>query len=277
MNITIFYFSGTGNTWWIADKLKRELDTKNSVKTYSIENELLSNRDEITNIINNSDHIVIGYPVYASKMPSIMEEFVESLPKLKSAIDLTIYCTQAIASGDGANYNIRRFKEKGFVIKQTEHFRMGNNFYLPHLPIAPTRNKKILNRLNAKSMNRLQKLALYINKQEKRVLNVTPPGLLLGVVQRKFYKETITHVQKSLEVDPTSCIKCNICIKNCPGSNISMVNGEITFNKKCIGCVRCYHFCPRNSILIGDKTKNSNKYYRYRGPVKDMKLETIRE
>lgn len=25
----IFYFSGTGNTWWVADKIKKQLDNMN--------------------------------------------------------------------------------------------------------------------------------------------------------------------------------------------------------------------------------------------------------
>ena len=43
MNTVIFYFSGTGNTWWCATKLKRELEhLGTNVEIYSLENKVLA-------------------------------------------------------------------------------------------------------------------------------------------------------------------------------------------------------------------------------------------
>jgi len=57
-----------------------------------------------------------------------------------------------------------------------------------------------------------------------------------------------------LKVDSKKCVKCGICVKQCPNGNISFENGTITFGRGCAACSRCMHICPKNAYEYMDKT-----------------------
>ena len=60
--IIIYYFSGTGNTWWIATTLQSQLKD-HAVDCYSIETLAI---EDLTNQAALADHIILGFPVYGS-------------------------------------------------------------------------------------------------------------------------------------------------------------------------------------------------------------------
>lgn len=272
MNIVIFNFSGTGNTWWVAEQLKNTLDSKNKVESYSIENPIFKDKSNLQRMIEDSDHVVIGYPIYASRMPEPMNSFIDSISPLKTEKSLSVFCTQATASGDGAYYDSKRLREKGFNILQTEHFKMGNNFYIPHLPISPVKSKKHLNQINTRALKKVERLADCIINKQVSLLLPNPFGKALGRVQRHFYDYSIETVNRDLKVVDNRCTKCNLCVKNCPVQNIERTDKGIKFNNNCIGCVRCYNYCPKECILLGDKTVDTKKFYRYKGPIDNLKI-----
>jgi MinD superfamily P-loop ATPase len=57
--------------------------------------------------------------------------------------------------------------------------------------------------------------------------------------------------------------KCNGCetYKNiCPVNNITMVKDKPQFQHKCEQCFVCIHWCPQESIQIGNRTTNRKRY-----------------
>ncbi|MFW9923180.1 MAG: 4Fe-4S dicluster domain-containing protein, partial [Candidatus Thorarchaeota archaeon] len=72
-----------------------------------------------------------------------------------------------------------------------------------------------------------------------------------------------------------SCTQCQVCIKECPNQNISLVDNQIIFDNRCIFCLRCINNCPEESIQIGKLSygkarwhgpKNNYKALRYKTP-----------
>ena len=53
--------------------------------------------------------------------------------------------------------------------------------------------------------------------------------------------------------------------------------GEISFNGKCILCIKCFNLCPVNVVLITSKSMNEEKYRRYKGPSRDIKPVEYRQ
>ena len=77
MKISIFYFSGTGNTWWVTQKIKEIFEEKgHKVEIYSIERKDLNWEKLIPSLINDSQLIGVGFPVYGSRIPFIMRDWV---------------------------------------------------------------------------------------------------------------------------------------------------------------------------------------------------------
>ncbi len=61
MKATIFYFSGTGNTWFVAESLRKGLFVRGiDVEAMSIEDSKFEDGSEVTRLVTESDHIIIG-------------------------------------------------------------------------------------------------------------------------------------------------------------------------------------------------------------------------
>lgn len=71
----LYYFSGTGNTKWVADTLKKHF------RNNKIDLELL-NIEKVDEVKRNQfDFLIIGSPVYAEIEPKIVDDFLNKLPK----------------------------------------------------------------------------------------------------------------------------------------------------------------------------------------------------
>jgi ferredoxin len=58
-------------------------------------------------------------------------------------------------------------------------------------------------------------------------------------------------MQRQPRVDITLCIRCGLCIQNCPQGAISMTyEGPWIDSRKCKSCGQCIEICPRGAIRI---------------------------
>ncbi len=114
----ILYFSGTGNSRYIANLFSQ----KTGAKSHSIEAKI-----DFKNIIKENDTIAFCYPIYGSCVPRIMREFVSRNIELLKDKKLIIFCTQLMFSGDGARI-FTDLLPKGYgEVIYAEHFNMPNN------------------------------------------------------------------------------------------------------------------------------------------------------
>ena len=57
-----------------------------------------------------------------------------------------------------------------------------------------------------------------------------------------------------LEIDSSKCIKCKLCIKNCP---VDAIDGNFNIDaEKCTRCNSCFDVCPKNAIFRTDLEEN---------------------
>ena len=50
-------------------------------------------------------------------------------------------------------------------------------------------------------------------------------------------------------IDENRCIRCGICVNECPVNAIRMKNGKAVIDmKKCIRCKRCHDVCPQKAV-----------------------------
>ena len=72
MNVNIYYFSGTKNTFKVAETLRSELEALGA-------NALLFNLEHHPSF-TPADSLVIAYPVWGFGAPKIVTDFVKRLP-----------------------------------------------------------------------------------------------------------------------------------------------------------------------------------------------------
>lgn len=264
MDVCIFYFSGTGNTWWVSNKLVEELKNKGrTANAYSIE---MLDREQTLELMENSSAVIFGYPVYGAYLPGPMKEFLDDLPEPSKNKAAGIFCTQMKASGDGAWFYHKVLEDKGFDIKWTFHFLMPNNISLRIFPLPYSVESTKLNKIFDKCEVKIENAADSIAMNTPSLTGNGILSLLIGLTQRPAYKHYTKRPFKSpYKVNPEKCVNCMRCIQICPEGNIKLVDGKIEFGDNCTFCMRCYNYCPKTAISAygfahGDKKKP------YRGP-----------
>lgn len=272
-SIIIYYFSGTGNTWWIANTLQQQLiEHGHQVKCYSIET---LTTEDVMKQVNAAEHIILGFPVYGSTAPRPMMDFIQRFPAATNRQSISIFATQAMASGDSAYHIGQLFARKGYELKQTKHFIMMNNFHIPKFRFYRPKNDYRLDKLLQKTLPKVGGFAEEISNDHKHIRGVNAVCHLLGDLQRSHIDKVISLVSKEFKVDTARCIKCGKCQRICPTQNIEMCQDTYQFGNKCTVCLRCYSQCPTSAILIGEGTKNEHKYPRYKGPGKHFNVNVL--
>ena len=283
MNIVIFYFSGTGNTWWTLSELKRELEKlNNSVEMYSLENPDLKKEGFIPDKIEKADHVVLGYPIYGSALPKNMREFVKDLPKISTAKNFSALCTQAAFSGDGNWYFKKDIETKGYKFLQSFQINFTTNFNVAIFPFSlskPAEGVKLERKKN-KVAKKIKKMAKKVVNNERYIEGRRFYQILLGRIQRSLFLFREKKYSKYFKFSKDRCTKCKLCVQTCPTENLVLDESKdlnLIRKNNCILCFRCYNFCPALAINFGKNIKDPTKYKRFTGPVKNLKISDIRK
>lgn len=234
----IFFFSGTGNTWWVADKMKKELDAKGiNADTVSV--------DSLTPQkagwwIKSADLVIFGWPVHGSDMPEPMKRFVDSLPVVEKGKHIHVFCTQSFLSGDGAWHYHRHFEDKGLIIDSAGHFIMPSN---KSGGGSERRFTAIMERCGISAERYVERLL-----SGKARIRGKHSGAL-GALQRAPFKLYIKRAGSRARIVAGRCSGCGLCAPLCPEQNIKM-DGKAAMLGRCALCMRCVAFCPENAIAI---------------------------
>jgi len=93
MKILILQFSGTGNTYFVAQMLKKTLIAKeHKVDCYPIEK-----IDNVNELLPKYDVLGIGFPIYGSDMPVIVKDLVDKINQNEGKKAFA-FCTQMMYS-----------------------------------------------------------------------------------------------------------------------------------------------------------------------------------
>lgn len=269
----IFYFSGTGNTWWAADKLRGFLMQQgHEVGMHPIE---CLSYDDVTRQVQESDHIIIGFAVAGSTAHPNMRRFVKDFPSSAVKKPVSVFGTHALASGDSAWHMGSMLVDKGYTLKHAVHFRMMNNFHVPRYRFTKPRNDERLDKLLNRAQKKVEALANAILMDKPIIRGNHLLGHLVGGFQRSGIDTVIRSLNQDFGVDDDRCADCEKCVRICPVHNIHKANGTYHFGSSCVLCMRCYHQCPQSAIYIGETSLDERKFPRYRGPGKDFRIEDI--
>lgn len=244
------YFSGTGNTKWIADRFKISFNEKgHKLDLFNIEEEESLN-------LKNYDFIIIGTPVHAETQPKIVDDFIKNLPKSKNNMKCIVYSTQGALKAAAAHIIKKKLTEKNYNIIITEMFKISNNYYFA-FGVKPNTNviEENLKRAEKKVISDVEYfLKTDVPKGKISIIRIGA-GDILGKTFRKF----LPRMSRNL-TSTEMCTKCGLCLRNCPKGNITFQNGQAVFHSNCILCMRCIHICPINGVRYnGKKVEQTQK------------------
>jgi ferredoxin len=243
MRGAIVYFSGTGNTEFVAKLFKNKFSEK-GIDCGLFE---ISKKKSLS---SDYDFYVFGSPIYAEVFPDYFMDWVKDKVQDGHGKKCIIFSTQAAETGSGADELAKILKKKGFEVAIQDSITMPNNYYVVAFRKPTNEEAEILKQ---KAKERVDELVEKFLAGEKVIRKVSNLRRIFGKLSYKaFYKLTSNWAQKRLSVNYDLCVKCGKCAKNCPTGNIAM-RDEITFANKCISCQKCIHKCPVNAFLYKGK------------------------
>jgi len=230
----MLYFSGTGNSKYIAELFSESMN----ISCYSIEEDV-----NFKDIITSEEIIGFCYPIYYSRIPKILREFVHQHMNSLKDKKIIIFCTQQILSGDGTRAFTDLF-DKGYIqVIYTEHFFMPSNIF----PII-TNQEKIARYVN-NSKQKMQHVCQDIKtgKIKKRGFNIVSRAL--GLLQAPLILPCERKASNSIRVTE-DCTKCGLCVSICPMNNFTIESNVVKHNHNCTICSRCVNKCPNKAIKV---------------------------
>jgi len=245
----MLFFSGTGNSKYIAELFCRKINTVPVSQCHSIEENV-----DFGKLISSYETIGFCYPIYGSRVPRIMREFAGKYIEFLKDKKIIIFCTQWIFSGDGARVFTDMFAHNYVNVIYAEHFFMPNN--VNNLSFLPIANEKKIKKYLMRAESKMQIVCNNINNgiTKKRGFNIFSRflGLFQGVFMSVWEKKALDLVRVSNECtcSDASAMKCSLCVSICPMRNFENQNGKIITKGNCTICYRCINKCPKKAIAV---------------------------
>ncbi|MFC1538655.1 EFR1 family ferrodoxin [Candidatus Latescibacterota bacterium] len=255
MKTEIYYFSGTGNSLFVAQKICENIE----------DSELIS----IPNVVNrktgiNGEVIGIVCPIYMYNIPHIVADFIR---KIERAEYIFLVFSGAGGLGYGIKNTLNVFASKKLTLSSVFNLPMPSN-YTP-FGITPEEKQK---KLFANIDNKVEDI-IKIVKKRGRFIDSTNTSFFNthihpGIRYRMGYSR-INIMDKSFTADD-KCNGCSICQKVCPVDNITMEDNKPVWNNRCQQCYACIQWCPTESIQAGKKTVGIKRYHNPNITVNDI-------
>ena len=274
----IFYFSGTGNTKWVA---KQIADAIGEELLYIPD---LIRKGQYEYEWHEGERIGFCFPTHGWQPPGIVREFIRKLrmrgfgnPQLKASefgnSEELPYCWALTTCGDNMGeamtiFNKDLAKNTKLNVADSQPLQAETLFsvIMPEsyvcLPFmkTDTEEKEAMKIELAKLQ--LPHIIQMIEERRRGIEELekgATPRLYSYVIGGYFNKRMITDTKFTIDEDV--CIKCGKCAKVCPVDNIKGTPPAWIHNGRCTCCLACYHHCPVHAINYGKITRKRGQYY----------------
>ena len=257
MSISIYYFTGTGNSLKISKELASRFDDAQLIPmTAAIR----------AGAISDSDTIALVFPVYMFGLPRIVGYFIKKLSdQMKNKYIVALAVNGGTVAGTLLSLE-RKLKAKGLRLSAGFSIKTPSNFIVEF-----TVEEDEIVRIFEESGKKVDEIASVI---QSRAMPVIEKGTRKECIVRtgilnKFLAPLIPVMDTTFKTTG-SCTGCGICTKVCPVDNLTLKDGAPKWHHRCQQCFACINHCPCNAI---EYLKLSVGKKRYRNPY--IKLEEL--
>lgn len=238
--MTIFYFTSTGNSLYVAKRIGGTL--------VSIPQALKETSKHYQN-----DVIGFVFPCYGWGIPNIVQHFIKAT-KFEAEYFFAVMTYGNIPAG--GLWHMEKIAEKvGLGFHYTAEILMVDN-YLPVYKMERQLEKEP----GKKIEEQIAVITSDISNRANRKVTKGIGATMASAVMQKMYRLRRGDVDKKFYIND-ACTNCKICQKVCPKGNIELKEGPVYLHK-CDYCMGCINLCPQNAIHL--KGQRSTARFRNR-------------
>jgi len=266
MKHLIYYFTGTGNSLFVAKELAKAADAELLPATG------VKKGNEIT-----ADTIGIVFPVYMFNAPHLIYSLVQQITSCS-------YCYIVVTMGGRPGHVTEKVAEqlskKGCTLSASFYFVMPGNYIPWNGAITDSKQKEA----NSDAKEKVLQIAKIVQartshhdtkKTLRQDINYKIPFMFrffptpIGQFFCDMGFKYIPTMDASFTVS-SSCNGCAICSKVCPVHNIIMTDDKPSWNHHCEQCLACLQWCPQMAIEYGKKSVGKKHYHHPDITVQEM-------
>jgi len=244
MNITIVYFSQTGQTRKVAEAMAAGLrKKKNTVH-------VLDMRKVMPADIKDCDVLGVGTPCFESQAPAPVKTWMRTWPALHGK-PAFVFATAGGAPGNVLYALTKALRSKG--AKVIGGFMSRGMVHHP----APCLIGRLPKRPNREDLAQAQTFALAVARHiqsgnagtmpESRPDALKPTWgffQLVGLIAKPFLLRILL---PKPQLDQSRCNQCQLCAKECPVQSIKLEPYPV-WDGRCIRCYHCQNVCPKKAL-----------------------------
>lgn len=242
----VFYFTGTGNSLYVARQLSQD----------AVSIPQVIHRDDLT---FEAEEIGIVYPLYGHMPPNMVREFIQ---KAKLKCD---YLFAVITYGHSTCNASEILSQIGSAAGHTFNYIASVSMVDNWLPKFDMEEEKKLER---KVDEDLARIVAEVDARKNVIEPVTDEDraqheAFLKVAGPTFAADGIHAKSEEWFTVTDKCVTCGDCVRVCPRNNYKIEIEKAVPTGRCELCLACIHACHHKAITIASGEKNPNARYRH--------------
>ncbi len=244
----IIYFSGTGNSRFVAERIAADIGDQ----LYNAASAIRQGRG---GVFTQKGDYVFAAPVYAAAPPLIFMDFIR---RSQFPAGSRAYFVMVCAGDMGGSpaYCRRLAKEKGLAYCGTVKVDMPQNYVAYFRVDTPQKSASIIRA----ALPVIDRAAddIRAGRAFPELAVKAWVRLLTPIVLKPYYK---LFVSAKAFAATDKCVGCGKCASVCPLLNITLDGGKPIWGSRCTHCMACINLCPAEAIEYGKRTQGRLRYH----------------
>lgn len=259
----IYYFSGTGNSLFIAKGLAQKIPECELIP--------MAKALQQEHPVIQSDVIGLVFPLHYWGLPDFVVDFVKRCDFQKTPYIFAVL-TRGGSPGYTLNHLTQLLHSKSQELHAGFHITMIGNFIVaPYYSMSDETLQKARKKIITNAEAEIERIAGIVKTRQRHVEThsnfFNPVTKFLGNLLSKTYKKSLKEFPFRAD---QKCQSCWTCQAVCPVSNIQRVDGKPVWQNNCQHCMACIQLCPAQAIQFKDKTQSKMRYHHPGVTVKEM-------
>lgn len=250
----ILYFSGTGNSRWVALRLASLLGDKAFDITTKLPNHLVVEQKNV------SANLIWVFPIHSWGLPLVVKRFIK---EWEGAIAQDSQHYMVCTCGDDIGHAHKQWRKiigKKSLPHSTFSVQMPNTYtFMKGFDVdSPQTVRQKL----ADAQARIDYIAKQICRGSSlHCTDDVVTGRWAWIKTHIIYPYFMKFCMSTKPFHAThNCIGCGRCSHECPLQNITMNDRCPQWGDNCTMCLRCYHTCPQHAVTYGKSTRYKGQY-----------------